>query len=313
MNKYFKLLFKTSLISLSGMYFFNKQIETKITPIVPSKKNLIYHWKDIDVTYTILSENNNTPLLLIHNLNPSSSKEEWCEIEKKISKKYKIYEIDLPGCGISDKPNETYVNYMFVQLLQDFIKKVIGKKTNVCASAFSSSFTIMAARMTPELFDKIIILNPTSVKKLVSPVTKKNEYIKKFYNLPIIGTFAYNCRMTKLSISDDYRYIYFYNDQIVNQRMIEIAYYNAHYLHARGRYLYGSILGNYTNINIIHSLPLIKNEIYLIGSGQYKNIMQEYKKYNENIKINYISNCRLLPQLEIPRTIEEKIISILDS
>ena len=82
-------------------------------------------------------------------------------------------------------------------------------------------------------------------------------------------------------------------------------------LEESGRYLLGSIEGNYTNINIIHALPLIENEIYLLGSGQYRTIMSEYKKYNSKIHIDYISNCRLLPQLEIPKTIEEKIKGIL--
>lgn len=313
MNKHIKRILKITSLSLSTMFCFNKVIDAKLTPVVSSKNNKTYHWKDVDITYSILGDMDKTPLLLLHNLHPSSSKEEWYQIDKALARDYTIYEIDLPGCGKSDKPNETYVNYMFVQLLQDFIKHVIGKKTNVCATAFSSSFTIMTARMNPELFDKIIIINPTSVEELVLPVTKKTEFKKKFFDLPIIGTFAYNCRMTKSGLVDDYKYMYYYNDRIVSSKITDIAYYNAHYLHSNGRFLYGSILGNYTNINVIHSLPLIKSELYLIGNGQYKNIMQEYKKYNENINISYISNCRLLPQLEIPRTIEERILSILQS
>ena len=49
----------------------------------------------------------------------------------------------------------------------------------------------------------------------------------------------------------------------------------------------------------------------MIGNGNYKDTIQEYKKYNSNIQSIYISNCRLLPQLEIPNTIYDKINQIM--
>lgn len=312
MNKFAKKLLKYITISYAGMYAFNKFIEESITPQLPSKNNITYYWKDMNIQYRVKGEKNtSTPLLLIHNLYPTSSKEEWYRIDDKLSKKYKIYELDLPGCGQSDKPNCTYVNYMYVQLVQDFIKEIIKEKTNICASALSSSFTIMAARMNPDSIDKIIIINPTSMEELVAPVTKLNQLKKRFLNIPTIGEFIYNCRMTKTAITDDYKYVYFYHHRNVSSKITDIAYFNAHYKKSSGRHLLGSILGNYTNINIIHALPFIQNEIHLIGSGEYRNIMSEYKKYNSKIQIDYISNCRLLPQLEIPETIENKIVSIL--
>lgn len=312
MNKPAKKNVTASTLLLTGMYAVNKYIDTHISPILSSINDKLFVWKDdLKINYTEKGSDTNPPLLLLHNLYPSSSKEEWFRIDDLLAKNFHIYELDLPGCGRSDKPNETYVNYMFVQILSAFIKEVIGTKTNICASAFSSSFTLMTARFYPELIDKIIIINPTSIDELVQPVTKKSERKKKLMELPIVGTFLYNCKMCKSAIADDYKYIYFYNDRNVSAKSIDISYYNAHCKNSNGKYLLGSIMGNYTSINIIHALPKIKNKIYLIGSRNYKTVVQEYKKYNKNISTIYVSNCRMFPQQEIPETIIDKINGIL--
>ncbi len=310
MNKPAKKIVTASTLLLTGMYAFNQYIDTNISPDLPSVENQSFTWQENEIIYTEKGESNRPPILLIHNLYPSASKDEWYRIDDTLAKQFHVYALDLPGCGRSDKPNETYVNYMFVQLLSKFITEVIGTKTSICASACSSSFAIMTTRLYPDIVDKLIVINPTSIDDLVKPVTKKSELLKLVLELPIIGTFLYNCKMCKSSITDDYKYIYYYNDKNVLEDEIDMAYYNAHYKKSNGKYLYGSIIGNYTNINILHALPKIQNEIYFIANGKYKSVIQKYKTYNQNIHALYVSNCRLLPQLEIPETIVEKIDTI---
>lgn len=313
MKKNFRKVLGTSALVLTGMHIVNKYIENNVTSITPNKQDKIFTWRDMEVHYLEKGEKNKCPLLLVHNLYPSSSKEEWSSIDEQLALNFHIYEIDLPGCGKSDKPNITYINFMYVQLLSAFMKEVIQEKTNICAAAYSSSFVLMTARMNENMIDKIIIINPTSIEELVKPVSKQSMAKKQLIELPIIGTSLYNYKMKKSSIEDDYKYIYYYNDKNVNSREIDISYFNAHYKKSCGKYLLGSIIGNYTNINIIHALAKIDLDIYLIGSGHYKKIIQEYMKYNKKIHAVSVTNCRLLPQLEIPKTMISEINHILSS
>ena len=46
-------------------------------------------------------------------------------------RKNTVYTLDLLGCGKSDKPNFTYTNFLYVQLVTDFINNVIGEKADV--------------------------------------------------------------------------------------------------------------------------------------------------------------------------------------
>jgi len=307
MNKPTKKLVTYSSLLLTALYAANKYIDSCITPITSSKNSFTFVWKEHQIQYIEKGDNKNPPLLLIHNLIPSSSKEEWYRIDDILSKDFHVYELDLLGCGNSDKPNITYINYMYVQIISAFINEVIKEKTNICAASFSSSIVLMTARFYPGIINKIVIINPTSIDKLVKPATYKNKIESNILELPIIGIFLYNCKMSKSSIEDYYKYICFYNDKNVSSKTLDIAYYNAHNQHSSGKFLLGSIIGKYTNINIIYALNKINHNLYLIGNGNYKSIIQEYKKYNKNIHAVYVSNCRLLPQLEIPETIADKI------
>lgn len=307
MNKSSRKFITYSSLLLTAIHAANKYIDSCITPITPSKNNNIFTWKDHKIQYSEKGSRSNPPLLLIHNLFPAASKEEWYRIDDILSKDFHIYELDLLGCGNSDKPNITYINYMYVQIISAFIKEIIQTKTNICAAGLSSSIVLMTARFYPDLINKIIIINPTSIEKLLKTATTQNKIESQLLEIPILGTFFYNCKMSKSSIEDYYKYVCFYNDKNVSSKTLDISYYNAHSQHSNGKYLLSSIIGKYTNINIIHVLSKINHDLYLVGNRNYKLIIQEYKKYNKNIHAVYVSNCRLLPQLEIPETISDKI------
>ena len=130
MGKKTKNLIMLSAATVAGIYAFNKFIEATST-----KKNLLkeesgtfFEWKLGDIFYK--KTGSGSPVLLIHDINVSSSSEEWSKIYKLLAKSHTVYVMDLIGCGRSDKPAIQYTNYMYVQLITDFINKVIKEKTD---------------------------------------------------------------------------------------------------------------------------------------------------------------------------------------
>ena len=77
----------------------------------------------------------------------------------KLAETYTVYTIDLLGFGRSEKPNLTYTNYLYVQLLSDFIKSEIGHRTDIIASGSSAALGIMACSNSPELFNQLLFIN----------------------------------------------------------------------------------------------------------------------------------------------------------
>ena len=87
-----------------------------------------------------------------------------------------VYSIDLLGCGWSERPILTYTNFLYVQLLTDFIKNVIGEKTDVIVSRDSSPFVLMTCANDDTLIDRIIMINPQSLVSLAKVPSKQSNY-----------------------------------------------------------------------------------------------------------------------------------------
>lgn len=310
-NKIQKFLVFGSLASI-GIYNINKLINiySNAKNLLKTERGNFFEWKYGNIFYT--KQGKGSPVLLIHNLCPASSSYEWEKISKYLSKSHTVYNIDLLGCGRSDKPNITYSNYLFVQLITDFTKKVIGEKTDLIAAGESSSFTLMACNMEPEQFHKVIVINPSNLVELCKTPNKIKNTLKFLIELPIFGTMIYNLAFREKNIRNTFYRDYFYQNHMIPSRIIDTYHEGAHKKESHGKYLYSSIKSNYTNINIVHALKNIKNNIYLIGSKgnpHSEKIIDSYISYNSSIKSSYISESKYLPQLEVP----EKLLAALNS
>ena len=107
-----------------------------------------------------------SPLLLIHDLNHYSSSMEWDKVIDTLSREHTVYTIDLLGCGKSDKPAITYTCYLYVQLLTDFIRDIIGEKTDIVATGASVSFVTAACQNIADQIGHIILVCPESIRTL---------------------------------------------------------------------------------------------------------------------------------------------------
>lgn len=309
------LLLLTTLTGIS-IYGINKTIS-----ISSSMKNLLrtdrgnfFNWRYGNIFYT--KQGKGSPILLIHDLNPASSSFEWEKVSKHLAKHYTVYTLDLLGCGRSDKPNMTYSNFLYVQLITDFIKNIIGSKTNIIVTGESSSFTLMACNMDSEYFDKIMIINPSDLSDLCRTPNKRKNALKFFIDLPIIGTLVYNLVYLKKNVEKLFYKDYFYKDYMVPTKVLDSYYESSHLGNSHGKYLLSSIKANYTNINIIHALRKINNSIYLIVSKEKEGneeIVNSYISCNPSIEASYISSSKYLPQLEVPNNLLDILNLYLES
>ena len=303
MNKKVKKIITFAALAGGAMYAFNKFIDytASYRGLTLDEDENYYAWRNGTIFYK--KKGNGSPLLLIHDLNPISSSYEWSHIIDKLSETYTVYAIDLLGCGKSEKPSSSYVNYLYVQLVNDFIQDVIQKKTDLIVTGESFSFVVMAARMNQTQIGKITAINPTDITYNVQSPDKCSELIKHVFELPIIGTFIYNLVANMKTINRQFTEKYYYDTTKIPVNLPDTYYETAHLQGSNGKYLYASILGKYTNINIIHALKLVTNPIHFIITDSASQDIEEYLNYNKNITIDHISDAGYLPQLEKPETV----------
>lgn len=307
MNKKIKKIITFTAFAGGAMYAFNKFIDytANYRGLTLDDDENYYVWRNGTIFYQKKGTGN--PLLLIHDLNPISSSYEWSNIIDKLSETYTVYAIDLLGCGKSDKPSSSYVNYLYVQLVNDFIRDVIQKKTDLVVTGESFSFAVMAARMNSEMIGKITAINPTDITYNVQSPTEYSKLIKHIFELPIIGTFIYNMIANTKTINRQFTEKYYCDTTKISINLPDTYYETAHLQGSNGKYLYASILGKYTNINIIHALKLVTNPIHFIITDAASKDIEEYLEYNKNITIDHISEAGYLPQLEKPEDVAKLI------
>lgn len=294
------LILSSSAVAATALI--NKCIKLSATSknILEEPESFCYRWRFGNVHYT--KSGSGKPLLLIHDLDAASSGFEWNQVINSLNKDYTVYVMDLLGCGRSEKPCLTYTNYLYVQLISDFIKSEIGHRTDVIATGHSSALTVMACNNSPELFDKLLLVNPDSILTCSQIPGKYAKLYKGFLDFPVIGTLLYHIAVSRQAIKENFIKKYFYNPYSVRENYIN-SYYEAAHLNLSPKSVYASVHCNYTKANIVNAIKKIDNSIYMIGGAGMENIkdlMEEYTIYNPAIEYTLLPDTKYLPQMEKP-------------
>lgn len=257
-----------------------------------------YSWRFGNIFYT--KKGSGSPLLLIHELKCTASADEWKSLINQLSKNHTIYALDLIGCGRSEKPKMTYTNYIYVQLINNFIKDVIGAKTDVITSGSSSNIAIMGCYSEPDLYRRIMMVNPSSMKDMAKYPKTNHKTLKYLVELPLIGTTIYNIANSHGTIFKEYKKKTLYPD-IHTQKDVDTMYESSHLGGPSARYLYASERSHFTNINMLHALKKLNHSMCIIGGKDLKDIehtIEDYVSINPSIETELVDNCKQYPHIE---------------
>lgn len=257
-----------------------------------------YSWRFGNIFYT--KKGSGSPLLLIHELKCTASADEWKSLINQLSKDHTVYALDLIGCGRSEKPKMTYTNYIYVQLINNFIKDVIGAKTDVITSGSSSNIAIMGCYSEPDLYRRIMMVNPSSMKDMAKYPKTNHKTLKYLVELPLIGTTIYNIANSHGAIFREYKKKTLYPD-IHTQKDVDTMYESSHLGGPSARYLYASERSHFTNINMLHALKKLNHSMYIIGGKDLKDIehtIEDYVSINPSIETELVDNCKQYPHIE---------------
>ena len=169
-------------------------------------------------------DNGGEVILFLHRLSPAVSADSCEELARQLSKKRTVYTMDFLGCGRSDKPPVTYVNFLYVLQITEMIEEVIGRPVHLVAEGNSASIAVAAAKYNPESIRRLTLLNPASQEEEKQLPETKSRIAKKLIECPVIGTFLYHITFAKSGA--------------------------AHMGGETARYLYASIIGRYTNYDV---------------------------------------------------------------
>ena len=267
-----------------------------------------YHWRFGDIYYT--KKGKGSPVLLIHDMLPGGSGYEWTRIEDDLALEHTVYTIDLLGCGRSEKTGMTYTNFVYVQSICDFIKNVIGEKTDVITSGYSGSFVIMACHNEKQLFNKIMMINPPGISTLKKMPGKKGKLLKYFIEIPVFGTLVYHIAVSRNAVTNLFIENLAFDPFHPDQELIDAYYEAAHRGGSFAKSVYANKTAGYMNIDITRAVKSIDNSVYIVEGEAENNgqaITEAYQAVNPSVEAVTLDETRHFPQFEVPEKLLEQI------
>ena len=220
-----------------------------------------FHWRYGDVFYTV--RGTGTPVLLIHGIYPGAGEHMMRTLSENLASCHRVYTLDLPGFGRSDKPMITFTAYFYVQLLNDFVEQVVKSPVGVIADSLSCTFCSLACQMQPNFYRKLLFVNPRNAVESAPSPGFLFKLSRRLLETHIVGTFIYNLLTSRPLLRRQYQ-----NRNIsLTPTMLMESWESAHCKGSCAKYAYFSYLTHYMDADIIRPLAKIDHDLYIILSG----------------------------------------------
>lgn len=148
-----------------------------------------FSWSHGDIFYVVRGRGE--PVVLVHGVYAGASSFEYRRVFGPLSERFRTYAFDLLGFGLSDRPPITYAPDVYVDLVTDFIRQVVGgvdHPVRVIASGLGAAFTVRAAAEHPSLFSRLALIEPTGIEDLAgNPTERIHVAQRRLLRTPFLG------------------------------------------------------------------------------------------------------------------------------
>lgn len=252
-----------------------------------------------------------TPVILIHGL--GGSVESWMFNVSTLAQHHRIYAIDLPGFGHTEKPLDPFSLSSLAQFVNDFMKLQGVDKASLIGNSMGGGITLKFAITFPEKIDRLVVVNSIALGTELS----RNL---RLASLPLIGEF-----FTKPGKRGTVRSLLegcVYDPTVITEELVDISYQFITQPGAQKHFL--STLRSITNLrgqhsHIIHSivdnLHMITAPTFIIWGKQDHMIpvahAQVIKEGIMNSKLHILDSCGHNPQIEYPEKFNSLVLEFL--
>lgn len=142
------------LIGLLNYYFRAKKNKSSVHPFHMNLKQVSINGEIIKY----VEEGKGHPILMIHGSQMNSF--DWRDNIGHFAKKYKVYAIDMVGCGWSDKPKGEYSPDYFAEFIKNFMDHFSIDNAILIASSWGGGHTLHFALKYPKRVTALILSSP---------------------------------------------------------------------------------------------------------------------------------------------------------
>jgi len=270
-----------------------------------------FGWKHGRVFYkTAGAGNPGPPLLFIHGVGAGASSFMWRKNFDDLANDFHVFALDLLGFGLSDKPpTAAYSADLYVELITDFIRDVVGYPANVVASSLGAAYAIRVADEHPELIGAMILNGPTGSDNLNRRPGMAGAAFYGLLQSPVLGTSFYNVMASERSIRDFARDNLFYDHRRVTERLVANLYATSH--QSGAQHAIAAFLSGYLNTDTRAPFSRLTQPTVLVWGKQDNTTPLEtgavLLQLNPRASLEVFDYCRMMPEQEHPEQFNDLV------
>jgi pimeloyl-ACP methyl ester carboxylesterase len=270
-----------------------------------------YRWRGGDLAYAVAGEGE--PLLLVHGIYAGASSFEFRKNFAALSRDFRVYALDLLGCGLSERPRRRYGPEDVTAQVEGFVREEIGGTAHLVASSLAAALAIPALVRSPRLFKKAVLICPTGYGSLGRPSGYLGGAIYGLFLAPVIGDALYHMIVSRRGIRYYLANMAYLDPGFVTEELVE-CYYRAS--HQRGaKYLPAAFASGKLNLGMADYWPRVPHRTLICGGLEARTTpaseVGEFVRRNPRSEPRIFKDAALLPHDERAETFNREVRGFL--
>jgi len=267
-----------------------------------------YNWRGWRLAYQVAGEVGTPPVLLVHGSYAGASSYEFRKNFRELSEDFRVYALDLLGCGLSERPRRSYGPEDVAAQVEEFAREEIGGQTHLVASSLSAALVVPAAVRSPRLFKKLVLICPTGLGSLDRPSGALGDAIHGFFRTPVLGDTLYNAIVSRRGIRYFLGGMSYHDQEMVTQDLVEDYYRTSHQPGAK--HFPAAFVSGKLNLGLSDLWPRVPHKT-LIAWGQEARTTpvsqaSRFTRLNPRAEMRIFRNAALLPHDERAETFNQE-------
>jgi pimeloyl-ACP methyl ester carboxylesterase len=226
-----------------------------------------FTWRGRRVFYSrrAARERSGAPVLFLHGIHTAGWSYEWRSNVDVLSYAHDVYALDLLGFGLSDRPQARYSARLYLRLIDDFARQVVGEPVALVASSITAAYAAVLGARDPGQYSALVLIEPTGLVRRHDAASTGGDVARLIVDAPFVGAAVFNTLASRRSLRYWLERAYVDLD-FVTPELVDICYRAAHQPGAR--HAPAAFLSGHLNMDVRGAVRRLRQPVMLIWGEQ---------------------------------------------
>ena len=299
---------------LGGLAAFNWAVAKVGEPAaLPGGEERRYRWRGGELAYTVAGNVSAPPLLLVHGVYAGASSFEFRKNFLGLSRGFRVYALDLLGCGRSGRPDLRYAPEDVAAQVEDFVREEIGGRAHLVASSLSAALVVPALVRSPRLFGRLVLICPTGLGSLDRPSGRLGDVVYGLFRVPVLGDALYNAIVSRPGIRYYLKNMAYHDKKFVTDELVEGYYRTSHQPGAKC--FPAAFVSGKLNLGLADLWPRVPQKSLIVWGQDARTVPlsagRNFTRRNPRAELKVFRDAALLPHDERAETFNGEVRGFL--